>query len=87
MIMNELYTPMLIAGALAGALRSFLGYLDSDGPFNLKLFMATTIRTVMIGATIGFGSSLDPVSTFFFVYASDTIMNKGYKIGGKKEGT
>ena len=73
-----------MAGAFAGILRSFLGYLDSDKDFKWKMFTATAIRTTILGAMYGFSANLDPVSTFFYVFATDKLLSTGYSIGGKK---
>lgn len=79
-----IYYASLLAGAFAGILRSFLGYLDSDQPFNWKMFTATAIRTTIIGAMYGFNANLDPVSAFFYVFATDKLLSTGFNIGGKK---
>lgn len=81
----EIYIASLIAGAFAGALRSFLGWLDSDSDFNWKMFTATTIRTTILGAMWGFNANLDPVSAFFYVFASDKLLSTGFSVGNKKE--
>jgi len=83
--MSVIYQASLVAGAVAGIIRSFLGYLDSDEEFDWKKFAATVIRMTVLGAMYGFNASLDPVSTFFYVFASDKLLSTGFSIGGKKQ--
>ena len=70
----------LIAGMLAGTLRSFMGWLENTGPFNKRMFATTFLRSLILGAFTGYGLQQDPVLTFFAVYTGDTILNKSYKI-------
>lgn len=85
LLVSVMYQASLVAGAFAGALRSFLGWLDSGDDFDWRLFTATSIRTVILGAMYGFNANLDPVSTFFYVFATDKLLSTGYSIGGKKK--
>lgn len=82
-MMNGLYSG-LIAGALAGALRSVMGWLGSDEKFNPRLFIYTLIKTLIIGASIGYMSQQTPIMAFFQVYTCDTLLSKGIKIKEKR---
>ena len=70
----------LIAGILAGILRSVMGYLESTEPFNFKLFSITLVRTVILAALMGYGLNQEPVMAFFTVFFADSLVHKGYKI-------
>jgi len=76
----------LAAGMAAGALRSLMGWLESNKPFKLRLFTTTLLRSAILGAMMGFGGNQGPVLTFFAVYAGDSVINKSFKIanGGEK---
>ena len=74
----------LIAGIVAGTIRSIYGWLGSDELFNAKKFTFTLIRTVLIGATLGFSMNGDPFNIFFQVFFSDTILKESYEIGKER---
>ena len=68
----------ILAGAIAGVLRSIIGYIESGEPFNMKLFLYTLLRTSILGASIGYGLNQEFINVFFQVYFADTlILNKG----------
>lgn len=74
----------LIAGAIAGIIRSLLGWLESDTDFNWRMFTSTIVRTTILGSMWGFSSNLDPVSSFFYVFASDKMLSTGFKMDFKE---
>ena len=64
----------IVAGVTAGVIRSVMGWYEGDTPFNLKLFGYTIVRTGIQGAAIGLGLNQEPLSTFFAVYFTDTLV-------------
>ena len=80
----------LASGAIAGVVRSLMGWYDSDEKFNAKLFLYTVTRTALQGAAFGIGLNQEPISVFFQVYFADSlIVNKAVnkvneKINGGK---
>jgi hypothetical protein len=78
----------LVSGLAAGLVRSLKGYFESSEPFSKKLFYYTLLRTAMQGAFVGYGLNQEPISAFFLVYFSDSlVVNKTLdKIGEKIEG-
>ena len=74
----------LLAGILAGALRSIMGWLESEEKFDPKKFVTTLIRTCVIGASLGFASAESPVTVFFITYTSDTLIKQSYNVAKSK---
>jgi hypothetical protein len=71
-------TLAIISGAVAGIVRSMMGWYDSEEKFNPKLFLYTVVRTAIQGAAFGVGLNQEPISVFFQVYFADSlIVNRG----------
>jgi len=78
--MFEMQTLALIAGIVAGVLRSVMGWMESKKPFNPQLLVNTVFRAAICGALMAYTLNLDPMMTFFTVYMEDSLLNKSYKI-------
>lgn len=70
----------VLAGFVAGVVRSVMGWLESEDKFDPRRFVMTLIRAGIIGASLGFASTESPVTVFFMTYFSDSVIKGSYNV-------
>ena len=70
---------IILAGILAGIVRSIFGWAKSDEPFDASKMLKSILRAAIGGAIVSYGLGIiDPVAAFFATLSTDVLAHDGY---------